>query len=97
LKHKIYDANGPMPFTEVLDFMSLLCQALQYANNEGFVHANVKPANMLLGGLILIATTHFGNCPRPTYRGDSKCSTAQVGILPLGVDSYLGKGSQDRV
>src|SRR3989304_4919086 len=48
LKQLIFNANGPLPFDQVLDIMRQLCQALQYAHYEGFIHADVKPGNILI-------------------------------------------------
>ena len=60
LKHKIFDAHGPLPFDQIMDIMGPLCQALQYAHNEGLVHADVKPGNIMIDKTGRVLLSDFG-------------------------------------
>lgn len=60
LKHKIFDANGPMALAQVMDVMRPLCQALHFAHKEGFVHSDVKPGNVLIDKTGRVMLTDFG-------------------------------------
>lgn len=45
------EAIASMSFetSEVLDYISKMCQALQYAHDKGIIHRDIKPENVLLG------------------------------------------------
>jgi serine/threonine-protein kinase len=81
LKHKIFDAQGPMPFDQVMAVMRPLCQALQYAHNKGYIHADVKPGNVMIdrNGRVMLAD--FG-IARLT-------ESATVTMLGAGTPAYM--------
>jgi serine/threonine protein kinase len=81
LKHKIFDANGPMPFTQILEVMRPLCQALHFAHKEGFVHSDVKPGNILMDKSGRVMLTDFG-IARMT-------EAATVTMLGAGTPAYM--------
>jgi len=60
LKHKIFDANGAMPFEEIYEITTQLAWALKYAHAEGFVHSDVKPANIMLNSSGQVELSDFG-------------------------------------
>jgi tRNA A-37 threonylcarbamoyl transferase component Bud32 len=60
LKQVIFNANGPLPIQQTLDIMRQLCQALQFAHYEGFVHADVKPSNVLIDRAGRVMLNDFG-------------------------------------
>jgi phosphate/phosphite/phosphonate ABC transporter binding protein len=57
LKREIFDAGGPLDPERVIEIMRLVCSALSYAHNEGMVHCDVKPGNVMIetSGRVLVA------------------------------------------
>jgi serine/threonine protein kinase len=51
---------GPMPVEEAVDCMSQVLAALDYAHENGVVHREVSPANILLGSDSITKLTGFG-------------------------------------
>jgi len=54
---------GPLPVNRAVDLVCQLLQALDYAHAKGFVHRDVKPANMLVtreGGRDVVKLSDFG-------------------------------------
>ncbi len=60
LKQLIFNANGPLTLAQVLNISRQICQALQYAHYEGFVHADVKPGNVLIDNSGRVMLNDFG-------------------------------------
>lgn len=40
--------KGPLPFTQVADFIAQAARGLQHAHEKGLIHRDVKPANLLV-------------------------------------------------
>ncbi|MFQ5616089.1 MAG: protein kinase, partial [Anaerolineales bacterium] len=53
----IAQADGPLPLGQVAHIFSQVCQALHFAHEEGFVHRDVKPGNIMIrpDGRVLVA------------------------------------------
>ncbi|MBN2555468.1 MAG: SUMF1/EgtB/PvdO family nonheme iron enzyme [Anaerolineales bacterium] len=60
LKRVIYDQGGSLPFGRVLTISQQVLSALGYAHNKGFVHADIKPGNILIDGQGTAYVTDFG-------------------------------------
>src|SRR5262249_12488496 len=64
-----YLAAGPVPLMRVAQIVKQLADALDYAHDQGVVHRDVKPANVLIDerGQALLAD--FGLAARPQVEG----------------------------
>src|SRR6516162_141709 len=51
---------GPLPAAAALGIVTQLCDALQYAHDEGLVHRDIKPENILLDGKGRVKIADFG-------------------------------------
>ena len=81
LKVKIFDANGPMPPEQIIAIMRSVCQALHYAHSEGYVHADVKPGNILIDKTGRVMLSDFG-VARMT-------ETATATMVGAGTPAYM--------
>ncbi len=51
---------GALPAAQVLAIVPQICDALQYAHDEGLVHRDIKPENILLDGKGRVKIADFG-------------------------------------
>jgi serine/threonine-protein kinase len=61
--HLLRQHRGPLPIARAVDLVCQLLRALDYAHARGFVHLDVKPANMLVtqeGGRDVVRLSDFG-------------------------------------
>src|SRR6266700_1390261 len=80
--------KGPLPLAKVADYLSQLAAALDCAHQQGVVHRNVQPANVLKtpdGRLLL---TDFGLVKIVVDRQTSQMRLLQAG-KPVGALEYM--------
>ena len=57
---KISKCEGELPVDEVLDYMTQAAVGLQYAHDEGIVHQDIKPHNLLLSSEGIVKILDLG-------------------------------------
>jgi serine/threonine protein kinase len=80
--------RAPMPIGKVLDLAGQICDALEYAHNQGIVHRDLKPSNILIEartGRPKIAD--FGIACLETEGGE--VATLTTGSGALGTLNYM--------
>lgn len=57
LRKEIFQKEGPFSLQRILDVMRPVCSALYYAHKLGYVHCDIKPANIIIqkNGNVLVA------------------------------------------
>lgn len=60
LKTEIFNENAPMSYEKIWRIMEPVCAALNYAHSLGYVHCDVKPANIMIDNDGQIYITDFG-------------------------------------
>jgi serine/threonine protein kinase len=60
LSQVIARARGPLPMAKVVQWASEIGSALKYAHDQGIIHRDVKPGNMLLGSEEHLLLADFG-------------------------------------
>lgn len=53
-------ARGPLPLNKVVQWTDEMASALQYAHDQGIIHRDVKPGNMLVGSGEHLMLSDFG-------------------------------------
>src|SRR5262249_7770832 len=52
--------SGPLPAAQALEIAAQICDALQYAHDEGLIHRDIKPENVLLDRKGRVTIADFG-------------------------------------
>jgi len=60
LKQVIFESNGPLSVEVVHYVLHAITSALQYAHNQGFVHCDLKPSNIMFDHRGAVYLTDFG-------------------------------------
>ena len=60
LRKEILQAKGPLAMEWILEIMKSVCAALDYAHKSGFVHCDVKPANIMIHKNGAVYVSDFG-------------------------------------
>jgi serine/threonine protein kinase len=67
-----------LPISAILPFVLQIASALQYVHNQGFIHCDVKPENMLLGPRGEIWLSDFGIALISSTAGDKQFRTHEL-------------------
>ncbi|HEY7123364.1 MAG TPA: protein kinase [Ktedonobacterales bacterium] len=60
LRNLLDRTGGPLSFHQTAQLFAQLCDAVQYAHNQGLVHRDIKPSNVLLQNEQYILLSDFG-------------------------------------
>ena len=81
LKHKIFDAGGPMPADQIRGVVRTICGALQFAHGEGLVHCDIKPGNIMIDQNGKVLLSDFGIA--------RMSDTATATMVGMGTPAYM--------
>ena len=76
------DAEGPLPVEEAIEVALQLAGALAYAHQQGVVHCDVNPRNVMLRSDRAVKLVDFGIAR-------AAASTSSLMTIPLGTVQYL--------
>ncbi len=81
LRARLLDAGGPLPLAETTQILRQVGSALQYAHNEGYVHRDIKPGNILIREDGTALLSDFGIA--------RAAETATMTMGPIGAPAYM--------
>jgi serine/threonine protein kinase len=77
LRDLLQHHSGPLPLEEAIPLFTQLCDAVQYAHQEGIIHRDIKPQNILLQRYTHVLLADFGIA---RDRFDTKMTSTGAGI-----------------
>src|SRR5262249_37905327 len=80
---RVIDRAGPAPVDRALELAIQVARGLAYAHEQGLVHRDVKPQNVLLNGSGRAKVTDFGIARSLDVRGMTQTGTV------LGTSEYI--------
>jgi serine/threonine protein kinase len=83
--------KGPMPVKRVIPIIGQLASALDYAHQQGLVHRDVKPANVIVGTRDHITLTDFGLVKAAHMAKITGEGTASGTLKYMSPEQALGK------
>lgn len=86
--------HGPLSLEEARRYLTQVASALDYAHTEGYVHCDVKPANILLDGQGNAALSDFGivrwlQAEQPQASNGDKNAKRSGGETLMGTPDYV--------
>lgn len=92
--------NVPLPVHEALSIASRICEALQYVHDQGYVHYDLKPANVMLcpdGSIRIIdfGLSHAVVAARFSFSGSPPLLGTPDYVAPEQVRRQRGRKSAD--
>ena len=81
----IVHTDGPMPPRRALEVIADACQALNFSHQNGIIHRDVKPANIMITKTGAVKVMDFGIARAIADTGNSVTQTAAV----IGTAQYL--------
>ncbi len=84
----------PMPAKDILQLMRPVCQALNYAHNQGVLHRDIKPSNIMVTSDGSIFITDFG-LARMVQAGESTLSQDMMVGTPQYISPEQAQGMSE--
>lgn len=81
----IVHTEGPMPPKRAIEVIADACQALNFSHQNGIIHRDVKPANIMISSTNAVKVMDFGIARAIADGGNSVTQTAAV----IGTAQYL--------
>ena len=81
----IVHTEGPMPTRRAIEIIADACQALNFSHQNGIIHRDVKPANIMISATNAVKVMDFGIARAIADSGNSVTQTAAV----IGTAQYL--------
>jgi eukaryotic-like serine/threonine-protein kinase len=77
--------DGPLPARRAIEIIADACQALNFSHQNGIIHRDVKPANIMISAANAVKVMDFGIARAIADSGNSVTQTAAV----IGTAQYL--------
>ncbi len=81
----IVHTDGPIPAQRAIEIIADACQALNFSHQNGIIHRDVKPANIMITNTNAVKVMDFGIARAIADSGNSVTQTAAV----IGTAQYL--------
>ena len=81
----IVHTDGPLPAKRAIEIIADACQALNFSHQNGIIHRDVKPANIMINTTNAVKVMDFGIARAIADSGNSVTQTAAV----IGTAQYL--------
>ena len=81
LRRHLRQVDGPLPLSETSQYLRQIGSALQYAHNEGFIHRDVKPGNIMLD--------KYGDALLSDFGIARAAESVTMTMGPLGTPAYM--------
>src|ERR1700742_3055911 len=81
----IVHTDGPLPAHRAIEIIADACQALNFSHQNGIIHRDVKPANIMISTTNAVKVMDFGIARAIADSGNSVTQTAAV----IGTAQYL--------
>ncbi len=81
----IVHSEGPLPPRRAIEIIADACQALNFSHQNGIIHRDVKPANIMISATNAVKVMDFGIARAIADTGNSVTQTAAV----IGTAQYL--------
>jgi serine/threonine-protein kinase len=92
LRDMMKQRNGPLPPAEVIPIFTQLCDAVQYAHEQGIVHRDLKPQNVLMQRKTHVLLADFGIARDSAESEHLTATGAGIGTVEyMAPEQALGK------
>ena len=82
-------ADGPLPIAQALSVLRDVARALQYAHDQGVVHRDIKPDNVMMsGGAAVVADFGIAKAVSAAQTGTTGSAITQTGA-GIGTPAYM--------